>query len=168
MGSSLTPGTIPSWCAGKRIRTSSKAWPSGFTPIRGALHAVESVFRLSAWRRGQVLSSLEGDREDRKARSEALTQYAEAILGFTVEELAAVSELPVPTCASLLKRLSQDFGYRNSQHPKTFTDPKKKRHGTSTGFMRGRSCITTACIFFLYRRSWHRGLQGVLVRSAGR
>ncbi len=96
----------------------------GFT-IREALHAVETVFRLSAWRRGQVLSSLEGDREDAKARTEALTQYAEAILGFTVEELAAMSELPVPTCASLLKRLSQDFGYRNSQHPQTFTDPKK-------------------------------------------
>jgi hypothetical protein len=94
----------------------------GFT-IRDALHAVDSVFRLSAWRRGQVVASLEGDRDDVRARADALTQYAEAILGFTIEELAAVSELPVPTCTSLLKRLSQDFGYKNGQHPYAFTDP---------------------------------------------
>jgi hypothetical protein len=96
----------------------------GFT-IRDALLAIETVFRLSAWRRGQVLSSLEGDLEDTKARSDALTLCAEAILGFTVDELAAVSELPILTCTNLLKRLSQDFGYQNSQHPQTFTDPKK-------------------------------------------
>lgn len=96
----------------------------GFT-ISEALHAVKAAMRLSEWRRGQVLSNLAGDRDDRNARTEVLTQYAEAVIGFTVDELAAVSELSVATCASLLKRLSQDFGYRNSQHPETFTDPKK-------------------------------------------
>lgn len=96
----------------------------GFT-ISEALHAGKAAMRLSEWRRGQVLSDLGGDGEDKDARTEALTQYAEAIIGFSVDDLATVSGLAVATCASLLKRLSQDFGYRNSQHPETFTDPEK-------------------------------------------
>lgn len=96
----------------------------GFT-IGEALLVVDRVFRLAAWRRGELLSTLEADGDYANRRTEVLTQYAEAIIGFTVEELAAVSELPLTTCASLLKRLSQDFGYRNSQHPGTFTDPQK-------------------------------------------
>jgi hypothetical protein len=96
----------------------------GFT-IREALQAVQAAMGLAAWRRQQVLPKAEGDREDNSARTGALTQYAEAILGFTVDELAIMSDLPTATCANLLKRLSQDFGYRNSHYPETFTDPKK-------------------------------------------
>jgi hypothetical protein len=96
----------------------------GFT-VKEALLAVDRIFRLAAWRRGEVLSKLEGDRGDENRRTEVLTQYAEAIIGFTVDELATVSELPLATCASLLKRLSLDFGYRNSRHPETFTDPRE-------------------------------------------
>jgi hypothetical protein len=96
----------------------------GFT-IREALQAVQAAMELSAWRRHQVLSKAESDSVGNSARTEALTQYADAIIGFTVDELAIVSELPPATCANLLKRLSQDLGYRNSQHAETFTDPKK-------------------------------------------
>jgi hypothetical protein len=96
----------------------------GFT-IREALQAVRAAMGLSAWRRHQVVPKTEGDSADNSARTEALTQYADAIIGFTVDELAIVSELPNATCASLLDRLSQDFGYRNSRHPETFTDPKQ-------------------------------------------
>ena len=96
----------------------------GFT-FREALQAVHAAMELSAWRHHQVLPKTAGDGGDNSARTEALTQYADAIIGFTVEDLATVSELPSATCASLLKRLSQDFGYRNSQHPETFTDAKQ-------------------------------------------
>lgn len=77
----------------------------GFT-IREALHAIQAVVRLSEWRRGQALSNLGRDSEDRSARTEDLTQYAEAIISFSVDDLAIVSELPVVTCASLLERLA--------------------------------------------------------------
>jgi hypothetical protein len=96
----------------------------GFT-IREALHAVHAAMRLSAWRRQEVLSKAENNSGDNSTRTEALAQYAETILGFTLDELVIVSALPTATCANLLKRLSQDFGYRNSQHPDTFTDPEK-------------------------------------------
>lgn len=92
----------------------------GFT-IRQALHAFHGVMALSAWRRHQVRSST----EDPALQTEVLDQYAEKILGFTIEDLERASELPRWTCESLLKRLSQDFGYRNSQYPDTFLDAKK-------------------------------------------
>jgi hypothetical protein len=96
----------------------------GFT-ISGALHAVHTAMELSAWRRHQVLSSVDGTSEVPTRRTEALAQYAEDILGFTVTDLESVSGLSSETCESLLKRLSQDFGYRNSQYPDTFVDAKK-------------------------------------------
>ena len=96
----------------------------GFT-IREALHAVRATMNLSAWRRHQVLSTVDRADEDQAARTEALARHAEDILGFTVADLASASGLSTETSASLLRRLSQDFGYRNSQHPETFTDPKR-------------------------------------------
>lgn len=96
----------------------------GFT-IREALHAVHAALELSAWRLHQVLPKTAGDSADKSARTETLTQYADAIIGFTLDELATVSKLPSATCANVLKRLSQDFGFRNSQQPEAFSDPKQ-------------------------------------------
>jgi hypothetical protein len=92
----------------------------GFT-IRDALHAFHAVMALSAWRRHQVRSST----EDPAGQAEALDKYAEEIVSFTVTDLERASELPRAMCESLLKRLSQEFGYRNCQYPDTFLDPKK-------------------------------------------
>jgi len=92
----------------------------GFT-IRQALHAFHVAMALSEWRRDQVRSSA----EDPALQTDALERYGEEILGFTIEDLGRASELPRQVCESLLKRLSQDFGYRNSQYPDTFLDAKK-------------------------------------------
>ncbi|MGA7794548.1 MAG: hypothetical protein WCA19_16050 [Candidatus Acidiferrales bacterium] len=48
---------------------------------------------------------------------------SEGLLGFTAEELSAVSGVSLQTCASFLKRMSQEFGYRNPAFPVPFTDP---------------------------------------------
>ena len=46
------------------------------------------------------------------------------LLAFTADELASFSGVTLETCGRLLDRLSQQFGYRNPDFPKTFTDPR--------------------------------------------
>lgn len=48
---------------------------------------------------------------------------SDAILSFTLDELTRFSALPKDKCESYLKRLSQEFGYRNKNHVCTFIDP---------------------------------------------
>jgi len=48
-----------------------------------------------------------------------------ALLRFTVEQIAQLSDLPIDVCRAFLKRLSQPFGYRNSKFAETFSDPLK-------------------------------------------
>lgn len=71
----------------------------GFT-IREALQSVKAAVELSAWRRHQVLPKTTGDGADSSAQTEVLTHYADAIMGFAVDELAVVSALPSATCAA--------------------------------------------------------------------
>lgn len=94
----------------------------GFT-IAEALHAVHAVTHITASRYQQTIDTL-NDPAKIGVRTESLARNATRILGFTVEELATVSQLPITTCTNLMKRLSQDFGYRNTQHQDTFTNPK--------------------------------------------
>ena len=44
------------------------------------------------------------------------------LLAFTDIELAAFSGVPVEVCRSFLKRMSQEFGFRNPDFPQTFSD----------------------------------------------
>lgn len=92
----------------------------GFT-IRQALDTFHAIGVLSAWRRHQVREST----PDPAVQMKMLDQYAEEIIGFTVNDLEAASTVPRVACESLLKRLSQDFGYRNSEYPDTFLDAKE-------------------------------------------
>ncbi len=92
----------------------------GFT-IREALTAFHAIGNLLAWRRQQVREST----QDAELQSKLLNQYAEEIIGFNVEDLESASQLPRATCESVLRRLSQDFGYHNSEYPDTFLEAKK-------------------------------------------
>jgi hypothetical protein len=47
---------------------------------------------------------------------------AERLLAFTAEELSVFSGVPMPTSEGFLRRMSQDFGYRNPSFPNTFTE----------------------------------------------
>jgi len=48
---------------------------------------------------------------------------SDAILSFTLDELIHFSGSSREICERYLKRLSQEFGYRNTNHPDTFNDP---------------------------------------------
>jgi hypothetical protein len=134
--------------------------------VREALHAVHSAMDLSAWRRMQVLSQIEGSNEGNNARTEELARWAEDILGFTVEDLAAASGLSNETCASLLKRLSQDFGYRNSRHPESFTNHKTAPWDFNTLYEKPIVHHDGRYFLFVPPPRTDRVIQDVLVRPA--
>ncbi len=48
---------------------------------------------------------------------------SDELLAFTPEELSVLSKLPRQVCIQILKRLSQEFGYRNPKFANTFCDP---------------------------------------------
>jgi hypothetical protein len=48
---------------------------------------------------------------------------AESLLAFTPEELSTFSDVPMQPTECFLKRMSQEFGYRNPSFPASFTDP---------------------------------------------
>jgi hypothetical protein len=48
---------------------------------------------------------------------------SERVLGFTLDGLSQRSGISVRTCGAFLKRMSQEFGYRNAEFPNSFTDP---------------------------------------------
>lgn len=48
---------------------------------------------------------------------------SDAILSFTLDDLIHFSGSSRAICERYLKRLSQEFGYRNTNHPDTFNDP---------------------------------------------
>ena len=48
---------------------------------------------------------------------------SDELLAFTQEELSVLSKLPRQVCIQILKRLSQEFGYRNPKFANTFCDP---------------------------------------------
>ena len=48
---------------------------------------------------------------------------SDAILSFTIEELIQFCGFSKKICESYLRRLSQEFGYRNKNYPDTFNDP---------------------------------------------
>jgi hypothetical protein len=50
---------------------------------------------------------------------------ADVHLSFTFDEIVELSSLSTDICSAFLNRLSQQFGYRNSSYPTTFTDPLK-------------------------------------------
>ncbi len=52
-----------------------------------------------------------------------LFSCSDELLAFTPEELSALAGLPWQGCIQILKRLSQEFGYRNSLFANTFCDP---------------------------------------------
>ncbi|MGA2580393.1 MAG: hypothetical protein ABSH24_30725 [Bryobacteraceae bacterium] len=103
-------------------------------------------------------------------------------MGFTVDELAIAAELSSATCASLLKRLSQDFGYRSSQHPETFhrSRPSGKRIVTRMGLGRPKSTpegdgnlIDHCCLAFVHEHAEanphkNNGLAIIVAGHAGR
>lgn len=49
--------------------------------------------------------------------------HSESILAFTPEELSGFSGVSMQTCQGFLKRMSQEFGYRNPSFPNSFRDP---------------------------------------------
>jgi hypothetical protein len=48
---------------------------------------------------------------------------SDAILSFTLDELVQFSGFSKEVCRRYLERLSQEFGYRNTKYPNTFSDP---------------------------------------------
>jgi len=75
-----------------------------------------------------LIQNGEAKEEERKDLEVGVGYYyyfgnSDAILSFTLEELIQFSGFPKEICESYLKRLSQEFGYRNKNYPDTFNDP---------------------------------------------
>jgi hypothetical protein len=70
---------------------------------------------------------LEGNRQNLELSNfgKLLFANSDIHLSFTLNELATFSNLPLDICSAFLSRLSQEFGYRNSNYPKTYADPLK-------------------------------------------
>jgi hypothetical protein len=68
---------------------------------------------------------LEEQRPDLVTRIACAAHFggAESLLAFTSEEVSRFSGVPMQTAACFLKRMSQDFGYRNPRFPASFIDP---------------------------------------------
>ena len=110
----------------------------GFT-IDEAIVAVEALLeeysrrinagRETAIKQAEELVNEHGLTGDAKEQSkiqiscDLYFSHSDELLAFTPEELSVLSELPIQVCIQLLKRLSQEFGYRNPQFPNTFCDP---------------------------------------------
>lgn len=67
----------------------------------------------------------EENREDLETRIGIYYYFgnSDAILSFTLDDLARFSAMPKEICGSFLKRLSQSFGYKNPRFPHVFSDP---------------------------------------------
>jgi hypothetical protein len=101
----------------------------GFT-IQDALTAATAVMALPVgWQKPQFVGFVDASSAQAVEASDLMETVApitaEDFLGFTASELASVCGLPIEVTANVLRRLSQDFGYRNSRHPHTFEDPQE-------------------------------------------
>lgn len=68
---------------------------------------------------------VEGGRQDVETRVGCALHFgrSERLLAFSPEDLAQFSGTPIRTCQGFLRRMSQEFGYRNPSFPRSFTDP---------------------------------------------
>ena len=68
---------------------------------------------------------VDGERRDVETRIGCALHFgrSEMLLAFTPEGLAQFSGAPIGTCHGFLRRMSQEFGYRNPSFPGSFTDP---------------------------------------------
>ncbi|MDV2988705.1 MAG: hypothetical protein P3T54_00880 [Dehalogenimonas sp.] len=76
----------------------------------------------------ELIKRGEAKEHDRKNLEASMGCYyyfgnSDAILSFTLDEMASFSGFPKDRCERYLKRLSQGFGYRNKNHLDTFNDP---------------------------------------------
>ena len=110
----------------------------GFT-IDEVITAADALFEEYALRmnsgREQTLQRAEklaeergltGDEKEQETIALACYLYfgqSDDVLSFTSQELSAFSGVSQQACDQILKRLSQEFGYRNSLFPNTFSDP---------------------------------------------
>jgi hypothetical protein len=67
----------------------------------------------------------EDQRSDLESRIGCALHFgqSESLLAFTPEELAGFSDVPMQTSECFLRRMSQEFGYRNPLFPASFMDP---------------------------------------------
>jgi hypothetical protein len=73
---------------------------------------------------------------------------SERVLGFTLDELSLCSGMSVRTCGAFLKRMSQEFGYRNAEFPNSFIDPAAAPWDYNT--LHERPIVTRADRYWLY------------------
>ena len=72
----------------------------------------------------------------------------ERVLGFTSDDLSQCSGMSARTCRDFLKRMSQEFGYRNTEFPNSFTDPAAAPWDYNT--LHERPIVTRADRYWLF------------------
>jgi len=78
---------------------------------------------------------------------------SDKVLAFTTDDLAVFSGVSTrQSCAHLLERLSQEFGYRNPQFPGTFENPSTAPWDYNTRYTNARLSVAAMSIGWCFRR----------------